>query len=84
MLTGFGGRRMAVSLDASSSWNPCYVLQPEGQEGKERHGSSSHFQLLVAKDKQIDDGESKASFLLSPACINEKGCEVPLYEFRFC
>lgn len=43
-----------------------------------------YFQLLVGKDKQIDDGESKANFLLSPARINEKGCEVPVYEFRFC
>lgn len=63
----------------------CYILQPDGQEGEECHGSISHFQLLVRKDKQIEDeGESKANFLLSPACINERGCEVPVYEFRFC
>lgn len=63
----------------------CYILQPDGQEGEECHGSTSHFQLLVRKDKQIEDeGESKANFLLSPACINERGCEVPVYEFRFC
>lgn len=28
--------------------------------------------------------ESRASFLLSTAHINERSCEVPVYEFRFC
>lgn len=47
VLPGFGGQPMVVSLRASSSWNPCYILQPEGQGEKECLGSTSHFQLLI-------------------------------------
>lgn len=63
---------------------PAMSCSLSAKGGKECRGSPSHFQLLVGKDKQIEDGESKANFLLSPARISEKGCEVPVYEFRFC
>lgn len=48
-------------------------------------GRTCLFQLSARKHKQIEErGESRANFLSSPARIDERSCEAPVYEFRFC